>query len=191
MVREWEMPESWDALITAHNRVMTKEATIYYGPERARFPHLLSPSLSQSLEVGDAVSRPQLADAKKRRKRAQADVAGVWEKFDLLLVPAARGEAPMGLGSTGDPIFKPLLDVPRPALHRAALQQRAGRPAAVGAAGRSSSRRRPADQLGALGRAATVVMVNAAERGRPLSTTGSVIRVWPWPSSALWKLPRT
>jgi Asp-tRNA(Asn)/Glu-tRNA(Gln) amidotransferase A subunit family amidase len=104
-VRAWEMPESWDRLIEAHNRVMTKEATIYYGPERARFPHLLSPSLSQSLEVGDAVSRPQMADARKRRARAQADLAQVWEKFDLLLVPAARGEAPMGLGHTGDPIF--------------------------------------------------------------------------------------
>jgi len=104
-VRDWEMPESWDALITAHNRVMTKEATIHYGPERARFPHLLSPSLSQSLEVGDSVTRPQLADAKKRRQRAQADLAQVWERFDVLLAPAARGEAPAGLGYTGDPIF--------------------------------------------------------------------------------------
>ncbi|HSI02660.1 MAG TPA: amidase [Reyranella sp.] len=104
-VRTWDMPDSWDALIAAHNRVMTKEATIYYGPERARFPQLLSPSLSQSLEVGDAVSRPQLADARKRRLRAQRDLAAVWEKFDVLLAPAARGEAPAGLGYTGDPIF--------------------------------------------------------------------------------------
>jgi Asp-tRNA(Asn)/Glu-tRNA(Gln) amidotransferase A subunit family amidase len=104
-VRDWEMPESWDALITAHNCVMTKEATIYYGPERARFPHLLSPSLSLSLNSGDAVTRPQLADAKKRRRRAQADLAQVWETFDVLLAPAARGEAPAGLGYTGDPIF--------------------------------------------------------------------------------------
>lgn len=104
-VREWEMPESWDRLIEAHNRVMTKEATIYYGPERARFPQLLSPSLTQSLEVGDAVTRPQLADAKRRRARAQADLAQVWDKFDILLAPSARGEAPAGLGSTGDPIF--------------------------------------------------------------------------------------
>ncbi len=104
-VREWEMPESWDRLIEAHNRVMTREATIYYGPERARFSQLLSPSLTQSLEVGDAVTRPQMADAKRRRARAQADLAQVWDKFDVLLAPSARGEAPAGLGSTGDPIF--------------------------------------------------------------------------------------
>jgi Asp-tRNA(Asn)/Glu-tRNA(Gln) amidotransferase A subunit family amidase len=109
------MPESWDALITAHNRVMTREATFHYGPERARFPHLLSPTLTASLEVGDSVSRAQLTDAKKRKKRALNDLTAVWEKFDCLLVPAARGEAPSGLGYTGDPIFNrfwTLLGVP-------------------------------------------------------------------------------
>ena len=104
-VTPWEMPESWDALIAAHNRVMTKEATFHYGPERKRFPHLLSPSLSQSLELGDTVTTAQLADARKRKQRALADLAEVWERFDILLVPTARGEAPAGLGYTGDPIF--------------------------------------------------------------------------------------
>ncbi len=84
---------------------MTKEATQHYGPERARFPHLLSPGLTASLEVGDSVTRAQLADAKKRKRRALADLAAVWERFDFLLAPAARGEAPAGLGYTGDPIF--------------------------------------------------------------------------------------
>jgi Asp-tRNA(Asn)/Glu-tRNA(Gln) amidotransferase A subunit family amidase len=104
-VRSWEMPENWSALITAHNRVMTKEATQHYGPERERHPDLLSVSLTASLELGDAVTRAQLADAKKRRDRAKADLAAVWDRFDILLVPSARGEAPSGLGYTGDPIF--------------------------------------------------------------------------------------
>jgi amidase len=104
-VRTWDMPESWDRLIDAHQKVMTREATFHYGPERARFPNLLSPSLAQSLEYGDTVSRRQMADANRKRRRAQADLAGIWDKFDFLLVPAARGEAPAGLGWTGDPIF--------------------------------------------------------------------------------------
>jgi Asp-tRNA(Asn)/Glu-tRNA(Gln) amidotransferase A subunit family amidase len=104
-VRAWDMPESWDALIVAHNRVMTREATQHYAAERARFPHLLSVNLSAALETGDAVTRKHLADAKKRRDRAKADLAQVWEKFDILLAPSARGEAPAGLGYTGDPIF--------------------------------------------------------------------------------------
>lgn len=104
-VRDWDMPESWAPLITAHNRVMTREATRHYGPERARFPHLLSPGLTASLEVGDGVTSAQYADAMKRKRRALADLAQIWERFDFLLAPAARGEAPAGLGYTGDPIF--------------------------------------------------------------------------------------
>jgi Asp-tRNA(Asn)/Glu-tRNA(Gln) amidotransferase A subunit family amidase len=107
-VRAWEMPESWEALLPAQNRIMTKEATINYARERERFAHLLSPGLTAALETGDTVSRKQLADAKKRRNRAQADLAEVWQRFDILLTPAAKGEAPSGLGSTGDPIFNRL-----------------------------------------------------------------------------------
>ena len=104
-VREWEMPESWQALATAQNRLMTREATQSYASERARFPHLLSPSLTQVLANGDAVTRKQLADARKRKQRALGDLARAWERFDFLLTPAAKGEAPAGLGNTGDPPF--------------------------------------------------------------------------------------
>ena len=65
----------------------------------------MSPGLTAALQTGDTVSRKQLADAKKRRQRAQADLAEVWQRFDILLAPAAKGEAPSGLGYTGDPIF--------------------------------------------------------------------------------------
>ena len=57
------------------------------------------------LETGDGVSRAQLADVRKRKQRAHADLAQAWENFDFLLAPAAKGEAPAGLGNTGDPLF--------------------------------------------------------------------------------------
>ncbi|MBS0518505.1 MAG: amidase [Proteobacteria bacterium] len=104
-VRAWDMPESWQGLLVAQNRLMSREATQSYATERARFSHLLSPSLLGVLETGDSVTRTQLADAKKRKQRALADLAQVWESFDFLLAPAAKGEAPAGLGNTGDPIF--------------------------------------------------------------------------------------
>jgi Asp-tRNA(Asn)/Glu-tRNA(Gln) amidotransferase A subunit family amidase len=104
-VRAWDMPESWDGLLTAQNRVMTREAATAYARERERFPHLISPGLTAALESGDAVTRKQMTDAKKRRDRAKAELAEVWRRFDILLAPSARGEAPSGLGYTGDPIF--------------------------------------------------------------------------------------
>jgi amidase len=51
------------------------------------------------------VSRAQLADAKKRKRVALRTLEETWERFDFLLAPAAKGEAPAGLGNTGDPIF--------------------------------------------------------------------------------------
>ncbi len=43
-VRTWEMPESWDALITAHNRVMTKEATFTTAPNARASPSSCRPA---------------------------------------------------------------------------------------------------------------------------------------------------
>ena len=104
-VREWKAPDSWAALLPAQHRVMTKEATQSYAKERARFPHLLSPSMTTALEEGDAVTARQYADAKKLKRLALAQLDEAWEKFDLLLAPSAKGEAPAGLGNTGDPVF--------------------------------------------------------------------------------------
>src|SRR5215472_16805542 len=68
-VRSWDMPESWQALIAAQNRVMTREATKAYARERTRFPHLISPSLTLALATGDGVSRAQVAQAKRAKRR--------------------------------------------------------------------------------------------------------------------------
>lgn len=104
-VREWQAPEDWTGLMQAQHRIMTKEATQSYAPERKRFPHLLSPVMQQGMIDGDAVTAKQYADAKKRKKLAVTQLDDAWEKFDLLLAPSAKGEAPAGLGNTGDPVF--------------------------------------------------------------------------------------
>ena len=104
-VRNWDMPESWQALLAAQNRVMTAEAVKAYARERERFPHLLSPSLTLALQTGDSVSRAQLAQARRAKRRALGDLVEAFQRFDVLLAPSAKGEAPAGLGHTGDPLF--------------------------------------------------------------------------------------
>jgi Asp-tRNA(Asn)/Glu-tRNA(Gln) amidotransferase A subunit family amidase len=104
-VREWQAPESWRGLLQAQHRIMTREATQSFARERARFSHLFSPTLQGVMAEGDAVNRRQYADAKKRKRVALRQLDDAWEKFDLLLAPSARGEAPSGLGNTGDPLF--------------------------------------------------------------------------------------
>ncbi len=104
-VREWQAPDSWTGLVPAQHRIMTREATQSYAKERARFPHLFSPVMNIVMAEGDAVSRKQYADARKRKRLALGQLDEAWEKFDILLAPSAKGEAPSGLGNTGDPIF--------------------------------------------------------------------------------------
>ncbi len=104
-VREWQAPDSWAGLMQAQHRIMTREATQSYARERARFSHLFSPIMQNVMVEGDAVSRAQYADAKKRKRRALKELAAAWQDFDLLLAPSARGEALSGLSNTGDPIF--------------------------------------------------------------------------------------
>src|SRR5260221_671589 len=104
-VREWKAPDTWAGLMQAQHRIMTKEATQSYAKERARSAHLFSPIMQGAMADGDAVNRRQYADAKKRKRIALGQLDEAWEKFDLLLAPSAKGEAPSGLGNTGDPIF--------------------------------------------------------------------------------------
>ncbi|MBV8187988.1 MAG: amidase [Alphaproteobacteria bacterium] len=104
-VREWKAPQEWEGLQQAQHRVMTKEATQSYARERARSSALFSPIMQGVMVEGDAVTRAQYADASRRKRAALADLDEAWEEFDFLLAPAARGEAPSGLGYTGDPVF--------------------------------------------------------------------------------------
>jgi len=104
-VREWQTPADWSGLVEAQNRVMTREATQSYARERARFAHLFSPVMQAVMADGDAVTARQHADALKLKRMAVTGLQEAWSRFDVLLAPSARGEAPAGLGSTGDPVF--------------------------------------------------------------------------------------
>jgi Asp-tRNA(Asn)/Glu-tRNA(Gln) amidotransferase A subunit family amidase len=107
-VREWPTPASWAGLFEAQRRIMTREATRSYARERARFSHLFSPIMQNAMTAGDAVTGKHYANARKRKRTALQELSLAWEKFDLLLAPSARGEAPSGLGNTGDPVFNGL-----------------------------------------------------------------------------------
>jgi Asp-tRNA(Asn)/Glu-tRNA(Gln) amidotransferase A subunit family amidase len=98
---------------------MTREATQSYARERARFPHLISPGLTLAFQTGDGVSRAQIGQARRAKRRALGDLLAAWQGVDFLLAPSAKGEAPSGLGYTGDPLFNrfwTLLGVPCVAL---------------------------------------------------------------------------
>jgi Asp-tRNA(Asn)/Glu-tRNA(Gln) amidotransferase A subunit family amidase len=83
--------------------------------ERLEHSAELSPRLAQMLDAGLAIGAADYDLALVRAAEARAELDAFFGLCDALLVPAAPGEAPAGLGATGDPVFNrmwTLLGVP-------------------------------------------------------------------------------
>ena len=80
---------------------MGAEAVQHLREDRAR----LSPRLREFLEAGERVTAEQLSHARQRTEAARRELEAIFARYDALIVPAARGEAPLGLDATGDPVF--------------------------------------------------------------------------------------
>ncbi len=122
-VTEVELPPECDGLFEAQKTVMAFEAARSLGPLRSRHEALLSPVLLELLRTGDATSADAHARALALAGRCRASLAGIFGRVDVLLTPAAIGEAPPGLESTGDPAFNRIWTL----LHLPCLSLPAGR----------------------------------------------------------------
>jgi amidase len=83
--------------------------------ERIEHSAELSPRLAQMVDTGLAIGAADYDLALRRAAEARAELDAFFGAFDAILVPAAPGEAPVGLGGTGDPVFNrmwTLLGVP-------------------------------------------------------------------------------
>ncbi|WP_428485239.1 amidase [Rhodopila sp.] len=100
-----ELPPGFAALIDAHPIVMNSESARALGWELAHHPGLLSPDLRERLEIGLSHAQATLENAYVVFETTQRGFPTAMEDLDILLTPAAPGEAPKGLGWTGDPAF--------------------------------------------------------------------------------------
>jgi amidase len=104
-VRELVLPPSFAGLAAAQTAIMNAEAAVSLREELANHRAALSPRLREILDAGAACPADRLAAARDQAARCRAELDALARPFDALLTPAAKGEAPIGLGSTGDPIF--------------------------------------------------------------------------------------
>lgn len=65
----------------------------------------LTEVLRGMIEEGQKVTAVDYNRALDRRISLREGLSELFEEFDAILTPATIGEAPQGLGSTGDPIF--------------------------------------------------------------------------------------
>lgn len=94
--------------VRLHAAIMAFEAAQTLAAELATQPEGLSPVLRAMLVSGMQIDRSShrrhLSEAADLRRR----IADLFGRYDLLLAPAAPGEAPVGLEATGDPVFSRL-----------------------------------------------------------------------------------
>lgn len=114
-VIEIEVPTEHRGLTAAQEAVMGFELVRSLAHERIRHAAELSPRLGQQLDEGMTVGADVYDAAVAETAAARAKLGDFFGSCDAILVPAAPGEAPAGLGYTGNPIFNrmwTLLGVP-------------------------------------------------------------------------------
>lgn len=105
VMEERELPEAFAAMAAAHQVVMQAESAASMGWEMNFHREGISEVLRERLEWGLAQGPAALDDARATFARQQAAFPAAMDGLDILVTPAAPGEAPEGLGWTGDPAF--------------------------------------------------------------------------------------
>jgi Asp-tRNA(Asn)/Glu-tRNA(Gln) amidotransferase A subunit family amidase len=100
-----ELPAPFAALVEAHPLVMYIESARALGSELTRHRAQVSTGLLQRLDPALAEPPARLDWARGVFASCQAAFPAAVEGLDVLVTPAAPGEAPEGLGWTGDPAF--------------------------------------------------------------------------------------
>ena len=103
-----EMPPAVVAGLAAHPLVMNGESAEALGWERANAAAQLSPGLRERMDWGQSQMGAALADGQAAFAQARLAFEDIVSGYDVILTPSAPGEAPEGLGWTGDPAFNSL-----------------------------------------------------------------------------------
>jgi amidase len=104
-VEELALPPEFDGLPEAQRDLQALEASRSFRALRAAHGPRLSRVLLDLIEAGERIGPEREAELRVRGDRCRAALPAIFARFDALLTPAAVGEAPVGLGSTGDPAF--------------------------------------------------------------------------------------
>jgi amidase len=103
-VRDIDLPEAFNGLhIIARSTIAFYERAACMAFAWDHHREKLSPQMQRYIENGLKISRDEHVAGMKRVDECRALLGPVFENHDVLLVPCVPGEAPKGLGATGDP----------------------------------------------------------------------------------------
>jgi Asp-tRNA(Asn)/Glu-tRNA(Gln) amidotransferase A subunit family amidase len=97
--------EAFAGLADTQAVIMSAEAAAAMRVERERHDAQLSERFRSFLLEGEQCTPQRLREARERALHGRHEASRAFAELDALLTPAAAGEAPTGLETTGDPAF--------------------------------------------------------------------------------------
>jgi Asp-tRNA(Asn)/Glu-tRNA(Gln) amidotransferase A subunit family amidase len=104
-VGETELPAVFDEAVAWHRTIMEADLARNFAKEYARGKDRLSPALREMIERGEKVLAVDYNRAVDRIPTLNSLLDEIFEWHEAILTPSGTGEAPLGLESTGSPIF--------------------------------------------------------------------------------------
>ena len=104
-VTEVSLPPLFDEALPAAQTIMRAEAALIFAPLREKHPDKVSANIDDVVKTGQAVSAYDYLKALKLRSMLRAQLSTIVRRYDGIITPPATGEAPEGLGATGNPAF--------------------------------------------------------------------------------------
>jgi Asp-tRNA(Asn)/Glu-tRNA(Gln) amidotransferase A subunit family amidase len=105
VVDETSLPGKFGGLVEAQNTILEVELSCALSYEFENYPDRMSDLLRGVIEQGNSVGMESYLEAQKLAAECRWESIQLFHDHDVLLAPSVRGEAPVGLESTGDPLF--------------------------------------------------------------------------------------
>ena len=138
MVDELDLPAEFEQAVAVHRSIMLPEMSSSYRGLYQKDKQGLSAKLRELIEEGLAFKAFDYIRAKERQPKFKHALEQAMRGFDAIITPASTGEAPVGLDTTGNPIFCTIWTLcGMPSLSLPLLKGQAGMPLGVQLVGRA------------------------------------------------------
>ncbi len=104
-VEHVDLPQQFNDAVALHRTIMEADLARSFEQEYARGKDRLSAVLREMIERGQKVLAVDYNEAISRIGALNTLLNAIFHKYDAILTPATTGEAPIGLESTGSPVF--------------------------------------------------------------------------------------
>jgi len=102
------LSEPFEHAVKMHRDMVNADLAKSFAGYYQRGRDKLSATLREMIEFGQKVSAVDYNRAMDGREVLNSGLNDVFDHFDIIITPAATGEAPAGLDATGDPVFNSL-----------------------------------------------------------------------------------